>query len=163
LLNKHRIKYLFTGALAVNYYGRPRTSMDIDVIIDNDENKLMKIVKSLKARGLNVIESDVKQAIREGSHFSVFSEYSPYYFDFKVVKPIEKSMLNRTIIVKLWRRKAYLPKPEDLIVSKLIFGSEQDINDVKSILLRQKGKIDYKYLRNLSIEKNVIDKLEKLI
>lgn len=136
--------------------------MDIDVIVDNDENKLMKIVALLKNKGFDVVESDVKEAIKEGSHFSVFSKYAPYYFDFKVVKPSEKDTLNNVVTVKLWGKKTYLPKIEDFIVAKLTFGSDQDMNDAKSILIRQRDKINYDYLRELATSRNVIDKLNKL-
>lgn len=161
LLNKSRVKYFFTGALAVSYYGRPRTTMDVDVVVDRDEAKLMKLAEILKAEGFDVREYDVKEAIRESGHFSIFGEYG-LRIDFKVAKPNEKDEFNRVVAVRLWNKRTYLPKIEDLVVNKLIFGSEQDINDVKGILWRQKDKVDYDYLREQARKKGVLNKLNKL-
>jgi len=41
-LNELGIEYAITGALAVSYYGRPRTTIDIDVIIHASPEELRK-------------------------------------------------------------------------------------------------------------------------
>jgi hypothetical protein len=39
-LHKHRVKYLLCGGLAVNIYGIPRMTADIDLILDFDKENL---------------------------------------------------------------------------------------------------------------------------
>lgn len=69
-LNNVGIKYFFTGALAVNYYGRPRASMDVDVMVERNKEKLNRLVKILKRKGFDVIQRDVDEAFRVFSFFS---------------------------------------------------------------------------------------------
>lgn len=162
-LNKVGIKYFFTGALAVNYYGRPRASMDVDVMVERNKEKLNRLVKILKRKGFDVIQRDVDEAFRESSHFSVFSKDSPYYFDFKVVPESEKHIFKRMRQVMLYNKRTFLPAPEDLIVNKIIYGTEQDINDARSIIRRHREKLDYDYLSELARMKNVLSKLQELL
>ena len=41
-LHKHQVKYLLCGGLAVNFYGIPRMTADIDLILDFDKDNLKK-------------------------------------------------------------------------------------------------------------------------
>jgi hypothetical protein len=41
-LHKHQVKYLLCGGLAVNIYGIPRMTADIDLILDFDKDNLKK-------------------------------------------------------------------------------------------------------------------------
>ncbi|RLI47221.1 hypothetical protein DRO69_01200 [Candidatus Bathyarchaeota archaeon] len=162
-LNKVRIKYFFTGAFAVNYYGRPRTSMDVDVMVERNKEKLNKLVEALKRKGFDVIKRDVDIAFKESSHFSVFSKDSPYYFDFKIVPETERHVFERIKSVVIYNKRTFLSSPEDLIINKLVFGSVEDIKDVKSIINRRREKLDYDYLFELAKVKGVTSKLEELL
>lgn len=43
---------MLTGALASSYYGRPRTTLDVDVILAVALNDLPTLVETLKTAGL---------------------------------------------------------------------------------------------------------------
>lgn len=47
LLNKHRVKYCIIGSYAVAFYGHPRYTKDIDVLIDRSLPNARKLVKAL--------------------------------------------------------------------------------------------------------------------
>ena len=49
--NKKRIKYIVVGGLAVNLYGIPRMTYDIDLIIDFEEKNVKKFLFLLKKLG----------------------------------------------------------------------------------------------------------------
>ncbi|MBD3206251.1 hypothetical protein GF319_07900 [Candidatus Bathyarchaeota archaeon] len=46
-LNKSQQDYMFTGALAVSYYGRPRTTTDIDIIIQTRTEDISRLNRAL--------------------------------------------------------------------------------------------------------------------
>ena len=52
-LEDNGVPYMLTGALAVNYYGRPRLTHDIDVIVEMKLEKHM-----LDVRGICQLQSD---------------------------------------------------------------------------------------------------------
>lgn len=63
----------------------------------------------------------------------------------------------------LYNKRTFLPAPEDLIVNKISYGTEQDINDARSIIRRHRKKLDYDYLSELARIKNVLSKLQELL
>lgn len=61
-LNRSGLQYMFTGALASSYYGRPRTTLDIDVIIAARQKDLVTLAKSLTKANLRVQERKLEAA-----------------------------------------------------------------------------------------------------
>ena len=60
-----KLDYAFTGALAVSYYGVPRTTTDVDVIVDsrNQSDDREKIIRALKRSELKVDERKIDNAL----------------------------------------------------------------------------------------------------
>ncbi len=44
-LNLEKIPYMFVGAIAIGYYGIPRTTQDIDVVIVIPQDKVQKFAE----------------------------------------------------------------------------------------------------------------------
>ena len=59
-LNETRIRYAVTGAVAVGYYGIPRTSMDIDVVMSGNLSaaQLGILASALSRNGFTVSEEE---------------------------------------------------------------------------------------------------------
>ena len=53
-LNQSKLSYAITGALAVSYFGRPRTTQDIDILLGFKPSYADKISSTLRKAGLNV-------------------------------------------------------------------------------------------------------------
>jgi len=160
-LNKLRIHYAFTGAFAVSYYGFPRISADIDILIERNKNKLQKLASQLQISGYDVTEADILSAIEECSHFPVFhKEITTPYFDFKIAcEQDETSAVNNCETINYHGIKCRIVSVEDLIIKKLEWN---DTKDVELILLRCK-EIDIKKLEKKSKERSVFEKLQKLL
>ena len=47
-LHKHNIRYLICGGLAVNIYGIPRMTADIDILLDFEEENIARFEASMK-------------------------------------------------------------------------------------------------------------------
>lgn len=46
-LNKEKAKYVLIGGFAINYYGLPRGTEDIDLLVEPSERNILKIKKAL--------------------------------------------------------------------------------------------------------------------
>jgi hypothetical protein len=53
---------MFTGATASSYYGRPRTTLDIDVVIALRERDLGRLAKALRDAYLTVVAKRLRDA-----------------------------------------------------------------------------------------------------
>ncbi len=50
-LYNNRVRYLIVGGLAVNLYGVPRVTQDIDLIISTSKSNILKVISILKNLG----------------------------------------------------------------------------------------------------------------
>ena len=57
LLNKHSVKYILVGGLAVNYHGFSRTTGDVDLWLDESDGNRKKIVSALNEKNIEGCEA----------------------------------------------------------------------------------------------------------
>ncbi|MFX0066044.1 MAG: hypothetical protein ACFFC7_28080 [Candidatus Hermodarchaeota archaeon] len=57
----------------------------------------------------------------------------------------------------------FIQIPEEIIIAKLLYGSDQDWDDAYSILLRLKDQLDYKLLKKLEVQEQATQELEELL
>lgn len=56
-------------------------------------------------------------------------------------------MWRRAKRLRLFRRTAMFPSPEDLLLLKVLAGRPKDLLDAEGILTRHRGRVDLKYLK----------------
>ncbi len=146
-LNKEEIHYVIVGGITVLYYGNPRTTMDIDIILQLSDGNPKKLVAFMRENDFFVSEADLAVAFGEKSHCTIEDKRSMIRLDLKgVYTEADKLTLERRKEVIWHNEPIYITSPEDLIANKLAFGSEQDIKDAEGIWVRQMGELDLRYL-----------------
>lgn len=65
LLNKNKVKYCIIGAYAVGFYGAPRYTKDIDILIEPTFENAEKIIKTIKEFGFKRINLKEQDFIKE--------------------------------------------------------------------------------------------------
>ena len=137
--NAFGLDYMFTGALAVSYYGRARTTVDVDVVVAIVGSEWRnKLVSALKRAGLIVEEKKIDDALKSGYGVITFRDgKSPLTVD--IILSREKLAKKRGTILGL---PTYYQTPEDLVLAKLRMirakvpreRAQKDVEDVKAIL-----------------------------
>lgn len=154
---------MLVGAVSVIAYGKPRTSEDIDLLIDFTPPQLKEFIYFCKKNDFDCSLSDAIEAIKTKSHFTIFDNKSTLRLDIKgIYTELDRVSFKRRKKFKIGTHSIYINTPEDCIVAKLIFGSEKDISDAESIILRQ-SKLDYSYLEKMAKKFKVEKKLKKLM
>ncbi len=154
LLAKHKIPYLLTGSFAVSYYGYPRSTHDIDFILEIPKESIAVILKMLAKlnKDYDYSVTDIKDAISKSSQFSIFHLESGIKLDFWIAKndEFEKSKFVRSKTIRIMGQKISVLSAEDLILNKLKWckevRSERHMRDCVGILKVQGEKLDKKYL-----------------
>ena len=54
ILDQAEVPYMLTGSLASSYYAVPRTTRDIDFVVDSSESGIERLVDGLLAAGFSV-------------------------------------------------------------------------------------------------------------
>ena len=165
-LNKSMVNYVIIGGITAIIYGRPRTTMNIDVIIDlkaSEKEKIENLVAIFSKFNLDVTAEEIVDALIEGSHFSVFDKLSPFRIDAKGINTkLDQIAIKNRRKITLFGLKTWIEAPEDLIVAKLIYGSPQDIEDALSVIINMKDELDIDYLTKRAQEENVYNMLTKI-
>lgn len=146
-LNQAGITYMVTGSVAGSYYGEPRATNDIDVLVDPDVVGLESLVDGLIADGYYVDREAAREALAQRTQFNAIAP-GALKVDFVIRKdrPFSRQELERRRPVDLLGIAGYVPALEDLIVAKLewaAFGeSERQLRDVASLLAVAGDDID---------------------
>jgi hypothetical protein len=158
-LHELKIPYMFMGGLAVNAYGFLRATFDLDVVIALEEKNIKPLVLALKKKGFDLKEEDVKTILKSGNRFMSRTFRSPHRIDFWLLKTdFDHRAFLRRRRKTIFNQKIWMISPEDLILTKLLYGGRgKDLDDVVGILKRQGQKLDKIYLKKeakeLGIEK----------
>ncbi|MCL6579641.1 MAG: hypothetical protein K6T73_09705, partial [Candidatus Bathyarchaeota archaeon] len=74
-LNTVGLDYMFTGALAVSYYGKARTTADVDVVVAVSAREWRaRLVSALRDAGVVVDEGKIDAALRSGYKIVTFDD-----------------------------------------------------------------------------------------
>jgi len=129
--------------MAASYYGRPRTTIDIDFIIQVSTSDLDELLNHLARFGLKINRTRIKRQLSGGYNIiSLEDRRSPYRVDLIIET---EGKLERRPGRALGLRSYYHP-PELLILSKLRMikasvprkRSQKDMEDIRAILANTK-------------------------
>lgn len=164
-LNRSGIDYMFTGAMASSYYGRPRTTLDIDIVIATRQTELATLAQSLTKANLIVQEGKLEAAWRSDYKIATLE-------DQKSAHTLDIIFTDRKLPRKAGRISGlptYYEAPESLILAKLRMlkvtirpeRAATDREDIKAIL--ENTRIDLRSLRKKAKAENTAKILGDLI
>lgn len=168
LLQKNSLPYLLTGSFAASFYGYPRATHDIDILVEIDLESLKKLAHALSTLGAAYVFSKRDFTESEGPKMvNVYHKTTGTKIDFWVTDT-EKfaGEFRRKRRSRLGGANINLVSPEDLILTKLLWckeiRSERHLLDCAGIWRVQKGKLDEHYLRRRARELSVLDLLREI-
>jgi hypothetical protein len=147
------LRYLVTGSVATIFYGEPRFTNDIDIVIDIPMERVREFCELFPAPEFYVDEESAREAIRRRRQFNIIHPSSGLKVD--VIIP-RGSDFDRS---RFARRKRVHPggefeasfaAPEDVIIMKMVYhregGSEKHLRDITGILRTSGTSIDEGYI-----------------
>jgi hypothetical protein len=163
------VVYAVTGSVASNFWGIPRTTHDVDVVVVLVAADAARMTAAFADR-YYVSEQAVKDAVSRLSMFNVIDFSLNLKADFWVTRddPFNQSMLQRR------RREEIVPgqlgwigTPEDVLLHKLVWHtitpSERQLADAAGIAAVQAGSLDLDYLRMWALRQRTSSLLEEVL
>ena len=136
-LNKQNIPYMIIGGQAVLIYGEPRLTKDIDIALGISVEELQKIKRLVETLRLNPLVEDIDEFVKKTMVFPVLDNKSGIRIDFIFSFSIyESQAIKRAKEIKLGKTGVRFASLEDVVIHKVISGKPRDIEDVKSVLLK---------------------------
>jgi len=170
LLEESAIPYMVTGSMASSHHGRPRTTHDIDLVIDPDPHALARLVGGLAGAGFYVDEETARQALRRRRQFNAIEMRSAAKIDLIIRKdrPFSREELSRRRHATVAEGvRVALASPEDTILAKLEWaqkggGSEKQLADVAGVLEVCGQSLDRDYIERWAVELGVLDQWRRM-
>ncbi len=156
------IPFMLVGSVAASYHGHPRSTFDIDLVVEANEEALCLFARSL-GDGYYVDENAIRDAVRMRSVFNVIDETSGFKADLIVRKerPFSRTEFGRRVRVWIVDTIVEMATPEDVILSKLewskLGASERQFTDALLVARMQGKSLDFAYLEKWSKELGVAD------
>ncbi len=170
-LDKEKIPYMVIGGQAVLLYGIPRLTRDIDITLGIDTDKFLLIKKVCKKLGLKILPKKPKDFVKDTKVLPAEEPILKIRIDFIFsFTPYEKQSMKNTRKVLINNYSVKFATCEDVIIHKMFAGRAVDLEDVKNILIKNKKKINLKYIRKWLVEfsvipeqKHILNKFNKLL
>ncbi len=146
-LVQRQIPHFVMGGIAVQYWGEPRFTRDVDITIvvepGNEKAVVEELLHAFPARLENALEFALKHRV------ILLTVPSLCDVDISLGFPgYESEAAQRAVDYDIGEgRFIRLCSAEDLIIHKLVAQRPQDIADVEGVLIRQKGRLDFRYIR----------------
>jgi hypothetical protein len=153
-LERAGVRCMITGSLASTYHGRPRTTQNIDVVIEAEAAGLMAFVEYVRGVGYYVDPQSAEEAL---SNHSIFN----------IIDPMSGDKFTRREKVFLHGSPVFMASAEDSILSKLEWakesGSDRQFLDALGVFLVSQASLDLAYLSQWATVLGVSSELERLL
>jgi hypothetical protein len=157
-LDQNNIAYMLTGSFASAYHGTPRSTQDIDVIVEATPEQLRGLVHSLPVDQYYSDLDAALQAHRAESMFNVIDLSTGWKIDFILLKsrPFSREEFRRRVRVNLQGVSLFVASAEDIVVAKLEWSklaqSQRQIDDAAAILRARRETLDRSYIEKWTKE-----------
>jgi hypothetical protein len=146
-LTRKRIPYVIIGGIAVQKWGRPRLTKDVDLTIAVPIEETEKIIDHIERKFKSRVPN-LKEFVRQTRVILIFAS-NGREVDVSLALPgYEDLLMQRAQSFKLAPRKIVrVCSPEDLIIHKAVAGRPQDLSDLQGVIFRQATALDLDYIR----------------
>jgi len=167
-LNRIGVIYYLTGSMASNYWGIPRSTHDLDFVVQIPTSSVQALVCEF-SRDYYIDEAAVFAAYRPPYQFNAIDTRSALKVDFWLAQetPFDQLMLQRRLRRVLLGETAWIATAEDVILHKLVWNkmtpSERQLADAAGVVSVQRSNLDEGYLREWAEHLGVLPDLGELL
>ena len=150
-LNAADVPHMLTGSIASSWYGEPRATQDLDVVIDPSLAALDRLIDGLLADRWDVDRDVAHAALTDRTQFNAIGP-DAFKVDFIVRhdRPFSRAEFDRRQSAEMLGAPTSLPTVEDMVVAKLEWAqatdSERQVRDVIGMLDVAGEAIDSAYV-----------------
>lgn len=140
LLNKYQVKYCIIGAYAVAFWGYPRYTKDIDILIEPTKENAKRIILAIREFGIKSQELTEEDFIRKNRVIQL--GYEPVRIDILTsVEGVSFSTVWKNKVEDFYgKEKVYFIGLKELIKIKKRIARPQDLADLEELLRRERWR-----------------------
>jgi hypothetical protein len=149
------LRYFVTGSMATIFFGEPRFTNDIDIVVDLPTAKVSSLVAAFPAPEFSVSEETIHRAISRRGQFNLIHPASGLKVDFMLPadSPFNRSRFLRAAKVRPAADfEVTFSSVEDVILKKMEAyregGSEKHLRDITGVLKITGERLDRGYIED---------------
>ncbi len=160
---------MLTGSMASNVWGIPRTTHDLDFVIQLPPPQVGRFTEAFHTSDYFVDEAMVRAAYQPPYQFNLIHIPTALKVDFWMLKPgeFEREMYRRKVKDSWLGESVWIATAEDVVLHKLYWNkltpSERQLGDVAGVMAVQRGRLDENYLRQWANIIGVTSELENAL
>jgi hypothetical protein len=168
-LGKLGSPYFITGSIASSYYGIPRYTHDVDVVVTISKQDSEEIIRLFSGEGY-ISQEGIRDALSGTGMFNFIHSETGLKVDFWIDRgePFTTSCFARARQVELsegfW---VMMASAEDVLLHKVywdyLMPSERQLRDAQGILSVQGQELDVVYMEKWAKELKIEDKMKSLL
>ncbi len=170
LLDANEIPYMLTGSVVSSYYGEPRVTHDIDIVLELEARLAQPFANVFTLPQFYLNSDSVREAVARRSMFNLIDTTSGNKVDFWLLTfdAFDASRFARRRRVPLFGTDVSVASPEDAILSKLRWakmagGSEKQVMDAVRVFEIQHDSLNRSYLLDWVEKLDVGEEWQRLV
>jgi hypothetical protein len=147
------LRYFVTGSVATIFYGEPRFTNDIDIVVDLPLERVSEFCQKFPDPEFYADEEAAREAVRRRRQFNIIHPASGLKVDIIIPEDsaFDRSRFARTRSVQAGENyRASFASPEDVIIKKMLYyregGSEKHLRDIAGVLKAGDEPVDHQYI-----------------
>ncbi len=167
-LNRSDLDYMLTGSMVSNYWGIPRTTHDLDFVVQLPPRSIATLAQAFSP-DYHLDEQAIQKAYQPPYQFNALDTRSALKVDFWLLQPnpFERAMFARRLRVDLFGEPAWIASAEDIILHKLYWNhitpSDRQLGDAAGVVAVQGPALDQPYLEQWAEELALTESLGDLL
>ena len=162
-------KHMLTGSHASSLQGEPRSTHDIDLVVDMTPAAARSLMQAFPPPNYYLDRQSIEDAIAQKSLFNLLDAAGGDKVDFWMLTddPFDQSRFARRRAEDFNGQRIYVSTPEDTILMKLRWaqmsgGSEKQFGDARGVFETQHAKLDLTYIAHWASQLDTSELWERL-
>ena len=161
---------MLTGSLASSLQGEPRSTHDIDLVVELSAGDVAKLLAEFSVEPFYLSETAIREAIKSHGMFNLLDTTSGDKVDFWILtrEPFDQSRFGRRRTISIEGVEVDLSRPEDTILAKLRWaqlsgGSQRQLRDARSVYELNRDQLDCQYIERWAAQLEVTHLWDQLV
>lgn len=171
VLEQLDIPYMVVGGFAAIFYGEPRLTIDVDIVVDMKWRHIGPFVAAFPIPDYYVSAEGIRDSLQRCYPFNVIQPTTGAKVD---LVPLPRDPFTRAAFQRRQRleydeagHSATFITPKDIIVAKLVAyretESDKHLRDARSVVMMQWGELDLEAVRRIARASRVLEQFDLLL
>ncbi len=151
-LTDAQVPYMVVGSFASSFHGVPRSSRDLDLVIDPRRDSLNRFLDGLPTDEYYADRDTALEALDRRSQFNVIDMATAWKADLMIrrARPFSIEEMRRRVNGELSGARVFIASPEDTLISKLEWvkagAGDLQLRDAAGIVEVHGDRLDRRYI-----------------